>query len=61
MKPMIPLHDKRFRYVPAANTDLRKVFDGIRWNMVRAGIVPRVVRVPALVVDRVDLVPRGLK
>lgn len=35
MKPAIPLHDKRFAYVPALNTDIRKTF-----AKARAGLLP---------------------
>jgi hypothetical protein len=36
MKPTIPLHDKRFRYVNAANTDIRETFARARKEMAAA-------------------------
>lgn len=36
MKPIIPLHDPRFRYTNAASTDLRKTFARIRREQERA-------------------------
>jgi len=56
--PTIPLTDPGFRYVPAFDTNIRKRFDGIRWNMARTGDVPFVVRVSPLVVDVVAKVPK---
>lgn len=36
MKPPIPLHDKRFQYVPSHQTDIRKTFAKARRAMVKS-------------------------
>lgn len=33
MKPIVPLHSREFKYVPAAATDIRKTFARIRREM----------------------------
>ena len=36
MKPTLPLHDPRFRYTNAANTDIRKTFARFRREQEKA-------------------------
>jgi hypothetical protein len=52
------LLDPSFRYVNAANTDVRRTFDRVRWERARAGQAERRVRIPTLVVDRIAAVPK---
>ena len=40
LRPTIPIHDPRFKYTDAANTDIRKRFDAIRRSQRQADIVP---------------------
>jgi hypothetical protein len=54
MKPTHSILDPAFRYVPAAESDIRKTFDRIKWQMARAGKQPRRINVGTLVVGRVD-------
>lgn len=57
MKPP-SLLDPAFRYTQAPDTDLRKTFARIRWEMAKAGIEPRVVKMPTLVADVLPIVRR---
>lgn len=41
MNPPKRLTDPSFRYTSAGNTDIRKTFERIRWEMKRAGIVEK--------------------